>query len=328
MDFMTAGLKSLKQIIIDRMARIIAPMVADALLPVLTERVSGLVDARINGGARPLLPPVDVFRSSPDAPFMAYSTCTATDFLHPEFQRLTNLINHQVFYHRKLWEFIFILHHAFRLGAVGPDKRALGFGVGTEPLPAAFAGAGTDIVATDAPPEIGLKNGWADHRQLAEALSAIPEGRMPRAEFERRVRFEPCDMNAISTSLTGFDFCWSACALEHLGSIEKGLDFIINSVEKTLKIGGVAVHTTEFNLSSNSETLDNNWTVLFRRRDLDQLVEKLRERGHHVEPFTVAPDTMPVDRYIDMPPYGEPHLKLLLENFVTTSAGLVIRRGR
>jgi hypothetical protein len=57
-------------------------------------------------------------------------------------------------------------------------------------------------------------------------------------------------------------------------------------------------------------------------------VEKLRERGHHVEPFTVAPDTMPVDRYIDMPPYGEPHLKLLLENFVTTSAGLVIRRGR
>jgi len=30
----------------------------------------------------------------------------------------------------------------------------------------------------------------------------------------------------LPADLTGFDFCWSICALEHLGTIAQGLDFI------------------------------------------------------------------------------------------------------
>tara|TARA_Y100001968_G_C19337342_1_gene707622 strand:+ start:1038 stop:1160 length:123 start_codon:yes stop_codon:yes gene_type:complete len=37
--------------------------------------------------------------------------------------------------------------------------------------------------------------------------------------------------------------------IEHLDGISKGLDFLINSAEK-LNVGGIAVHITEFNLSS------------------------------------------------------------------------------
>ncbi|MBV5337004.1 MAG: hypothetical protein J0653_03215, partial [Deltaproteobacteria bacterium] len=72
------------------------------------------------------------------------------------------------------------------------------------------------------------------------------------------------------------DFCWSSCSLEHLGSIKAGLDFIKASL-KTLKVGGVAVHTTEYNVSSDEATIDNNPTlVLFRRCDIQGLVEELR----------------------------------------------------
>lgn len=76
-------------------------------------------------------------------------------------------------------------------------------------------------------------------------------------------------MNAINANLQDYDFCWSSCALEHLGDLRRGFDFIINSVEKTLKVGGIACHTTEFNLSPNDTTVASGPTVLYRRKDLD-----------------------------------------------------------
>lgn len=307
--------------------KILADKLIDALMPHVLKRIMPSVETRLNERLQPFLPSPEIYRSKPDAPFMRYSTCNFEDFLHPEFERLTDLIQHHVFYHRKLWEFVFILHHAFRSQAIGPGKRCLGFGVGSEPLPAAFAHAGSDVAATDAPIDIGQERGWTNANQLAQGLATLPQGRMSRAGFEEKVSFQACDMNAIDPDLQNYDFCWSSCAFEHLGSIDKGLDFVVNSID-TLKPGGVAVHTTEFNLTSNQETVDNAWTVLFRRRDFEDLIDRLQNLGHTVEPFVVAPNTTPVDQFVDVPPYTEnPHLKLMLESFVTTSAGLVIRRN-
>ena len=127
--------------------------------------------------------------------------------------------------------------------------------------------------------------------------------------------------------LTGFDFCWSACALEHLGSIELGLKFIENSVD-CLKPGGWAVHTTEFNLSSNDQTVDNLGTVLFRQRDFEALAARLAAKGHTVAPFDFRPGAGALDRYIDVAPYRpEPHLTLALMGYATTSFGIIVQRG-
>ena len=299
----------------------------DALMPHVMQRIMPAVEVRISERVKPFLPAPDVYRSAADAPFMRYSTCNFEDFLHPEFFRLCELIQHPVFYHRKLWEFVFILHHAYRLGAVAADKRCLGFGVGSEPLPAAFASTGAQVTATDAPADIGRERGWTNANQLALGLANLPVGRMTRAAFEERVSFQQCDMNSIDPLFRDFDLCWSSCAFEHLGSIQKGLDFVVNSIN-TLKPGGVAIHTTEFNLSSNTETVDDDWTVLFRRQDFDRLIHQLQELGHTVEPFVLAANPTPVDQFVDTPPYTEtPHLKLLLEGHITTSAGLVVRRG-
>lgn len=264
-----------------------------------------------------------------DGPFMAYSTCSTADFLNTEFERLCDKLGQQPAYHRKLWEWVFILHHALRTGAVGPGRRALGFAVGSEPLPSAFAAAGAEVMATDAPTEIGINQGWRKTGQHASQLADLHHpGIVDRSTFLAQVRFSACDMKAIPPDLTGFDFCWSSCSFEHLGSLSEGLDFVVESVEKTLRPGGVACHTTEFNWSSDEETVERGETVLYRKSDILSLVDRLERRGHKVEPLRLAPDTHVLDFFVDTPPYSHsPHLRLQLLGYVSTSVGLVITRG-
>lgn len=136
-------------------------------------------------------------------------------------------------------------------------------------------------------------------------------------------------MNAIPDDLKGYDFCWSACALEHLGSLKHGINFVINTIEQTLSVGGMACHTTELNLSSNDDTVESGRYVLYRKRDLDEMSRTLEGRGHWVQPLQIEPGDLPPDYLVDVPPYSrKPHIKLLLGSYVTTSVGIVSRRGR
>ena len=106
------------------------------------------------------------------------------------------------------------------------------------------------------------------------------------------------------------------------------MEFIVAAVENTLRSGGIAVHTTEFNLTSNEHTVTEGPTVIYRRRDIDELVRRLRDRGHIVKEFTVAAPSHYWDFHVDTPPYtSKVHLKLLLEQYVTTSVGLVVQRA-
>ena len=165
-------------------------------------------------------------------------------------------------------------------------RTGLGFGVGHEPLPALFASRGCTIVATDQAPDDAIKGGWQGTGQHADGLAALerPEICAPRP-FRERVSFEVVDMNDIPAHLRDrFDFCWSACCLEHLGSLAHGLRFIENSLN-TLKIGGTAVHTTEFNLSSDVATLESRDLSIYRRSDIEAVVKRLEQAGHHVEPL-------------------------------------------
>jgi 2-polyprenyl-3-methyl-5-hydroxy-6-metoxy-1,4-benzoquinol methylase len=68
-------------------------------------------------------------------------------------------------------------------------------------------------------------------------------------DFKARVSYRTLDMNFIPDDLHGkFDFVWSTCSVEHVGSILLGQRFIINTLN-LLKPGGIAIHTVEFNLS-------------------------------------------------------------------------------
>lgn len=230
-------------------------------------------------------------------------------------------------YHRKQWEFCYILQALARNGMMAPGLRGLGFGVGGEPLTALLAAAGVHILATDLEPEEARAQGWVATAQHAHNRDTLNErGICPAELFERNVEFRFLDMNEIPADIIGLDFCWSACALEHLGSIRHGITFIENSLA-CLKPGGIAVHTTEFNCSSNDETLDHASTVLFRERDIRALANRLGASGHQVS-LNFDLGVQPLDHHVDLPPYGwDNHLKLQIDRWVTTSFGLIIRKG-
>lgn len=260
---------------------------------------------------------------SPEEPFMAYSTCSASDLTHPRYFELCRLLHETPRWHRKQWEWVFVLHHLLKSGVVKPGNSGVGFGVGREMLPAVFASFGASVIATDAPDDV---MGWEEtneHSSSREQLRA--PWIVSDADFDRLVSHRAADMNAIPDSLRDYDFTWSSCCYEHLGSIQAGSDFVVNSVER-LRPGGIAVHTTEFNVCSNDKTLVDGPTVLFRRQDFEALIDRLRGLGYDAQPFTVSPNLHTADSHVDLPPYALPHLKLEIGGYVTTSAGVVVRR--
>jgi hypothetical protein len=135
-------------------------------------------------------------------------------------------------------------------------------------------------------------------------------------------------MRKIPADLTGFDFCWSCCALEHLGSLEAGWNFVMRTLD-CLKPGGVSVHTTAYNIESNDATFDKGPTVWYRKRDMETLRDRAKAAGHLLAELDLDPGDGPLDRLIDGPPvyHNRPVLKLMMGPYLTTCIGLIIRKA-
>ena len=243
-------------------------------------------------------------------------------------------------FHRKLWELSYILQAFHENGMIAPGRRGLGFGSGSEPLSSYLASRGVASTVTDLPIEAAQGRGWIETGQHASGLdNAYHAPLVTREQFDQLVDFRAVDMNDIPDDLTGYDFCWSVCALEHLGTIEKGLTFIERSLE-TIKPGGISVHTTEFNIE-DGPTIDNWPSVLFQRRHFVDLAERLEARGHKVAEMDFNPGDKILDRFIDLPPWShdansrelaawvrEPsHLKVGTDGFIATCAGIIITKA-
>jgi acyl-CoA synthetase (AMP-forming)/AMP-acid ligase II len=233
----------------------------------------------------------------------------------------------EVMLHRKMWEWLFIAEALRERGMLAPGRRGVGFGVGQEPLVALFADAGCDVVATDQPHESAVASGWTDSEvEWSGGLEGLNGfGLCDAATFAQWVAFRPVDMNALPADLTGFDFAWSSCALEHLGTLEAGLDFVVAQMA-CLRPGGVAVHTTEYLVSSNDATVEAGGTVFYRRRDIEGLVARLRRAGHDVD-IDYSLGSTPDDVHVDVPPYTDVHLRTELAGYVTTSLALIVTKG-
>jgi hypothetical protein len=253
--------------------------------------------------------------------------CKAKDWQTDWFQRWVGELNEPARFHRKQWEFIYVMQALWERGCIKKGKKGLVFAVGTEPGPSVYARYGCEILATDIFPEQGKEKGWTTGDQLCFGLESLNKrGLCDDQTLRRQVRYRPVDMNDIPSGLTGFDFNWSSCSFEHLGSIKKGLAFLKNQL-KTLKPGGWAVHTTEYNISSNDKTIEKGDTVVFRMRDIEQLAKELRSEGHYVEELDFSMGGLPEDYAIDIYPYKQDiHLKLQLNEYVVTSIGIIIRK--
>lgn len=226
--------------------------------------------------------------------------------------------------HRKIWEYCYIAQALHERGMLGPSRRGLGFAVGREPLSALFASLGCEILATDLATDEAREAKWVETGQHADSLDALNDrGICEPGLFRQRVRFRFVDMRCPPEDLGQYDFVWSCCALEHLGTLAAGERFILDSL-RYLRPGGVGIHTTEFNLSSNFFTIRRGTSVVFRRRDIERIAAKLRKRGCRIT-LDFAEGRQPCDLAVDTPPYKqEVHLRLLLGRYTVTSFGLIL----
>lgn len=267
--------------------------------------------------------------------------CRQADIEHAWLRHWCRRLRMVPLYHRKVWEDTFVLQALWEAGMLAPGRRGLGFAVGREWLPAFFAGQGVAVVATDLDAGDARARDWVASRQHSTAREALFQKHLvTQPEFDRLVTHRAADMAAIPPDLAdgGFDFVWSVCALEHLGSLERGEEFVVQAM-RCLKPGGIAVHTTEHNLDATGGTLERGPTVLYQRRHLERLAARLEAAGHAMLPLDDAAGAAQVfDRFVDLPPYphepspfgpfhGPPHLRLALEGYPVTSVGIVARAG-
>jgi SAM-dependent methyltransferase len=256
-----------------------------------------------------------------------------SDWIRYWWQQL-HVVGH---YHRKYWEWGFVLQALWEAGMLTDGKSGLAFAVGQEPLPALLTARGVRVLATDLDSADDRSSAWEASNQHSSSLEALYFPYLvSRERFESHCAFRFVDMNTIPSDLHGsFDFCWSACAAEHVGSIDLCLKYLENSV-RCLKPGGVAVHTLEFNLDTTGATRDHASTVLPRRENIKALEDRLHARGHSLLAVDFSTGDGPLDGFVDPHPYdlpksafmaypAVPHLRLSVDQFPATSLGLIIR---
>jgi hypothetical protein len=166
---------------------------------------------------------------------------------------------------------------------------------------------------------------------MGASLSAVHwPGLISEAEFRARVSYKNVDMRDLSALPRGnLDFLWSSCSFEHLGNLDKGLQFVRYALD-CLRPGGIAIHTTEYNVSSNDKTVERGGSVIYRRKDIEQFDRSLRLIGCAIEELDFDAGAEPHDMAFDYPPYyshGRQHIKLSLDGYISTSMLLIIRKG-
>ena len=138
-------------------------------------------------------------------------------------------------------------------------------------------------------------------------------------------------MTDLPEDLGRHDVVWPSCCFEHLGTPDAGIEFVRASMSN-VDPGGVAIHTTEFDLTRRKPLLESgnvavgDYVCFYRRQELRRLVDELRRDGFEIEMDWRVSRRHPMERKIDRPPYThDPHLRIAVADRVITSVGLVVR---
>jgi SAM-dependent methyltransferase len=148
------------------------------------------------------------------------------------------------FVHRKAWEWTQCIFGLDWLGAFRPTNRALGVGVGWEPLSYFFSNYLEEVVATDLYPTEGQ---WAtdDAREGNPKILDDPDQFAPFAYRKERLKFLRMDGKVLAFPDASFDVVWSCSSIEHFGK-HAGAAQSMREIERVLKPGGVVAMITEY----------------------------------------------------------------------------------
>jgi len=178
--------------------------------------------------------------------------CQTSDFEDPDFRDKIEAIKEPMRYHRKQWEYAYIINTAQQLGLNGSGKRILGLRVGKEPIAAALGTGGCSVVTSDID-FFGIGTNPLVKRRLAQ--SDFPHARardlndrliMDPEDFDANISFcyaDVMDGDAMK-ALGQFDMVWSCGMLHHLGSAE-AIEIAITNSQQLLRPNGWAIHTLD-----------------------------------------------------------------------------------
>jgi hypothetical protein len=237
-------------------------------------------------------------------------------------------------YHRKLWEFAYIMQALHAAGALKPGAKVLVLGGDYQPAPSYLAAKGAEVVVAQHTDE-ALPGPAGDSLYFDNLAS--------QKVFDKLVTRRVVDLSALPSDLKDFDACVCIAAANRRGSISAGLDFMRGLTER-VKPGGLAVCIADFNYSDDAQTLDNWGSVLFQRRHFEEVAAAWKAEGQEVTPLDFNVGYMALDRFIDIPPFDvsrtqaqvglwrdgwqAAHLKTAVDGFAVTSFGMVVRRKR
>ncbi|MGH9080063.1 MAG: class I SAM-dependent methyltransferase [Acidimicrobiales bacterium] len=279
----------------------------------------------LKGRGRPLLVNEQPSFDAPDSQLVSEA-----QFHSPRFEFWRRAFRMAPGLNRKLWEYLYIVNALDHYLGLGQGVRVLGFGVGHEQIPAVLAANGCAVTATDygddewaarSTDDIALRPSDDD---MDPALGSLELG--DADGIRRRIEFRDVDMNRIPKDLRGYDGLWSCGSLEHIGGLKSGLDFIERSLD-CLRPGGIAVHTTEFNLSSDDATLETAGMSFYRRSDILSLAGRLSSDGHGIV-LNLTRGAGPIDNHVDTPPHDYSlTINALVAGYLITSIGLIIQKA-
>ena len=180
--------------------------------------------------------------------------CDAADWFDTEFQQvIKSELKEFPRFHRKQWEFAMIFLALRRLGYLNEYSTGLSMGGGNERVLYSVARYVKKLFVTDLYSDA---TGW-DCARTDDPNDFIRTSK-PFEVDDSKIEALRMDMRDLQFEDNTFDFCYSSCAIEHIGDYD---DFIkhFNEVNRCLKDGGVYVLTTEFQFGDKTIKDENNY---------------------------------------------------------------------
>ena len=193
--------------------------------------------------------------------------CDAADWFDPEVKAvIANELQESARLHRKQWEFAMIFLTLKKLGFLQSDKTGLSLGGGNERVLYSIAKHINKLIVTDLYEE---NTSW-DCARTADPNEFIRTSK-PFPIDDEKIQALRMDMRHLDFNDNSFDFCYSSCAIEHIGEDKDFLQHF-NEVNRVLKDGGIYVLTTELQFGDQTIRDQNNY--IFSREHIAKLVSE------------------------------------------------------
>ena len=180
--------------------------------------------------------------------------CDAADWFDTDFHSIIlNELKEPPRFHRKQWEFAMIFLTLNKLGFLNENMKGLSLGGGNERVLYSIAQHVKELIVTD----LYNENTTWDCAKTTNPDEYIRASKPFEVDLSK-IKALAMDMRYLDFEDNTFDFCYSSCAIEHIGDFD---DFVrhLDEVYRVLKEDGVYVFTTELNIGGDTIKDQNNF---------------------------------------------------------------------